>query len=220
MLYHAGQGAIKVSRGKMLEDKAMNASIRVSLSGMSMAQGVSIAAVLIALNTAEHPIPKFKKRSNNVDHLVININGKDLGSTQMLEDIEDTAVKNMEDSYSRMYTKFAAGIAVKAVASVAAGLAAKKMAEQSKQLGPFAGLIGAVAGAGTGAALASQIQPDLRCWHTLPANLQVSRLFLKPGKYDVDIKFINKAGAVDRTEKQVVEIKEGKKSFINYRTLY
>ncbi|MCU0821173.1 MAG: hypothetical protein MUC95_01710 [Spirochaetes bacterium] len=220
MIYHAGQGAIKVSRGKLLEDKAMNASIRMSLGGMSLAQGVSVAAVMISLNTAENPIPKFKKRSNKIDHLVININGKDMGITQMLENIEDTAVKNMEDSYGRMYTKFAAGIATKAVASIAAGLAAKKLAEQSKQLGGFAGLIGAVAGAGTGAALASQIQPDLRCWHTLPANLQVSRLFLKPGKYDIDIQFINRAGAVDRTEKQTIEIKEGKKTFRNYRTLY
>ena len=220
MLYQAGQGAIKVSRGKLLEDKSMNASIKVSLNGMPMKQGVSIAAVLFALKTAEHPIPKFKKRSDKIDHLVISINGKDIGKTELLENIEDTAVKNMEDSYSRMYTKFAAGIAAKAVASVAAGIVAKKAAEQVKQLGAFAGIIGAVAGAGTGAALASQIQPDLRCWHTLPANLQLGRVYLKPGKYDIEIKFINSAGDVDRTEKQAVEIKEGKKTLLNYRTLY
>ncbi len=220
MLYHAGQGAVKISRGKLLEDKAMNASIKMSLGSMSMAKGVSIAAVMVSLKTAENPIPKFKKRSNKVDHLVISINGRDAGRTEMLENIEDTAVKNMEDSYSRMYGTFAASIATKAAASIAAGIAAKKAAEQVKQLGAFSGLIGAVAGAGTGAALASQIQPDLRCWHTLPANLQVGRLFLKPGKYDIEIKFADKQGAVERTEKQAVEIKEGKKTFLNYRTLY
>ncbi len=147
MIFQAGQGAIKLSRGPLLSDKAMETGIRVSLNGIPLKAGVTIGGVLVALRIAENPIPKFQKRSNRVDHVVINVNGADVGRTILLEDIETTAVKNMEDDYNRLYMKVAAGIAVKAATAVAAGIAAKKIAEQSKKVGGYAGLIGTLVGA-------------------------------------------------------------------------
>ncbi len=219
MFYQAGQGAVKVSRGSILSDKTFKSSIIISTRA-SLAAGVTVAGVLLALKSVDNPIPKFKKRSNRINHLIINVNGKNMGRTYMLENIENTAIRNMEDDYNKMVGKVAAGIVVKVVASVVAGIAAKKLAEQSKKLGSVAGLIGTVVGAATGVALASQIKPDLRCWHTLPSNLQVGRIFLKPGKYNILIKFINRKGRVERTQKSEIEIKKGKKTFFNYRTLY
>ncbi|HMB20452.1 MAG TPA: hypothetical protein VKQ10_05235, partial [Spirochaetota bacterium] len=96
----------------------------------------------------------------------------------------------------------------------------KKLAEQSKQLGGFAGIIGTAVGVGTGAGLVSQIKPDLRCWHTLPANLQLGRVFLPEGEYNVTIKLIDYNGKVDRTDKKKIIVKKGEKTFMNYRTLY
>ncbi len=221
MIFQAGQGAVKVSRGSLLSDQAMAASIRVALVGMPLQAGVTTAAVVASLNSAEHPIPRFKRRSNKVDHLVINIEGRDIDRTYEMTDVETTAVKNLEDDYGRLYTKVAAGIAVKAVTAVAAGIAAKKLAENSKKMGGYAGLIGAVVGIGVGAGLVSQIKPDLRCWHTLPANLQVGRIFLPPGVYKVTIKFIGQAGnEVYPGIENSVEIKKGEKVFYNYRTLF
>ncbi len=220
MIYHAGLSAVKVSRGPLLADKAMEAGIRVALSGMPAKEGVTISAVLFALNKAENPIPRFQKRSNRIDHLVINVNGKDVGRTVKLEDIESTAVRTLDEKYNTIVAKTAAGIAVKVAASIAAGYAAKKAAEQVKQLGSFAGLIGTAVGAGTGAALISQIKPDLRCWHTLPANLQLSRIFLPPGQYDITIKFIDKSNRVERTTNHKINIVKGKKTIFNFRTLY
>jgi uncharacterized protein len=221
MIYQAGQGAIKMSRGSLLSDKAMHAGVTASLSGMSLAAGVTITAVLASLKLAENPIPKFMKRSNKVDHLVIRVKGRDIDRTYQLEDIENTAVKNLEDDYNRLYMKVAAGIAVKAATAVGAGIAAKKIAESSKKMGAFAGIIGTVVGAGVGAGLMSQIKPDLRCWHTLPANLQLGRIFLPPGKYDVEVRFMNEAGGqVIPGIKSSVEIKKGEKTFYNYRTLF
>lgn len=220
LLFHAGRGAVKVSRGRLLEDKSMKSGITVSLNSMPLKAGVTVAGVLIALKIAENPIPKFKKRSNKIKKLVINVNGKDVEETVLLENIEDTAVRNMEDQYKSMYIKVAGSIAAKAVASLAIGVGAKKLAEQSDTLGSVAGLIGVLAGAGTGTALASQIKPDLRCWHTLPANLQVGRVFLRPGKYDIEIKLVNQSGGIDKSTKSKIEIKKGEKTFFNYRTLY
>ncbi|MDY6934969.1 MAG: hypothetical protein SVZ03_12215 [Spirochaetota bacterium] len=220
MFFQAGRGAVKVSRGSLLKDRSMKNGITVSLNGMPLKAGVTIVGVLAALKIAKHPIPIFKKRSNKINHLVISVNEKDIGRTYELENIENTAIKNMEDDYQRMYMKVAAGIAVKAATSVAAGIAAKKLAEQSKKLSGFAGLIGALAGIGAGATLVSQIEPDLRCWHTLPSNLQLSRIFLPAGMYELTIKYIDHSGRVEKTKNTMIEIKKGKKSFLNYRTLY
>jgi len=156
LIFQAGRSAIKVSRGKLLEDKAMNGSINVTLNSGSLKAGVTIAAVMITLKTAENPIPKFEKRSNLADYARVLVNGKTYDTIE-LENIEETAVKNLEDDYGRLRAKVAASIVTKAVVSIAAGLAAKKLAEQSKKLGAFSGLIGMAAGVGTGAALFSQM---------------------------------------------------------------
>ena len=42
------------------------------LNSGSLAAGVTVAAVLVALNTAENPIPKFVKRSNKVDKIKVD----------------------------------------------------------------------------------------------------------------------------------------------------
>jgi hypothetical protein len=182
---------------------------------------VTLVGVLGALRIAENPIPKFKKRDNRIKFLRVNVNGRYAGQTYLLEDIENTAVKNLEDDYNRLYMKTAAGIAVKVVTSIAAGVAAKKLAERNKNLGAWSGLIGAATGALVGGTLISQIKPDLRCWHTLPANFQLGRIFLPPGKYNITIDFIDALGRVERSKESLsVEIKAGEKTFFNYRTLY
>ncbi len=214
-IFQAGRSAIKQSRGSLLKDPQMEPIIRITVNTGNLTAGVTVAAVLITLKNAENPIPKFVKRSNKVDSVRVSLAGESV-TTVKLEDVEKTAVQNLEDDYSRLYSKVAASIATKVIASLAAGIAAKKLAEQSKELGQFSGLIGTVVGAGTGAALFSQMKPDLRCWHTLPANFQLGRMSVRPGKYKVRFTL---EGNVDQVEKDV-EIKKGEKTLVNLRTLY
>jgi hypothetical protein len=221
LIYHSGQGAIKASRGRLLEDLKMKASITIYVDSMPAKQGITVAGVLIALNVAENPIPKFVKRSNRVAKIEITANDASLGTTYLLEDIENTTVKNFEEKYNALYGKVAAGIATKVVASLAAGIAAKQAAKaiggKAKSL---SGLIGAAVGAGVGVGLAANIKPDLRCWHTLPADLQVKRLFLKPGEYDLKLNFLDNNGTSIGSYDQKVTISTGKKTLLNYRTLF
>lgn len=217
-IFQAGRSAVKQSRGSLLKDPAMEPIIRITVNTGNLTAGVTVAAVLITLKNAENPIPRFVKRSNRVSRVRVSAGGESI-NTIKLEDIEDTAVKNLEDDYSRLYKRVAVSIATKAVASIAAGIAAKKIAEQSKQLGQFSGLIGTVVGAGTGAALFSQMKPDLRCWHTLPANFQLGRMTIRPGKYKARFTLSGAGGNIDEIEKEV-EIKKGQKTLVNLRTLY
>lgn len=216
-VFQSGKSAIKKSRGSLLKDKDMGPVIRVTLETSNLAVGVTVAAILVTLETAENPIPKFVKRSNSVDKVKIEAGGKSYNMVQ-LEDVEETAIQNLEDDYGRLYKRVAISIATKAAAAVAAGVAAKAIADQSKDLGPFSALIGTAVGAATGAVLFSQMKPDLRCWHTLPAGFYLSRISLKPGKHKITYVLAGRNGIVDTIEKEV-EIKKGEKKVVNIRTL-
>ena len=187
--------------------------IHVSLRAMPLKAGVTTAAILLMMKKAEVPIPKFVKRSNETKQIQLTIKGRKY-KTVMMESIERTAIKNLKDNYGKLKKKMVASILTKAAVSIIAGIAAKQAAKAAGA-GAFSGLIGMVVGGGTGAALFSSMGPDLRCWHTLPANLQIKRIFLRPGKYKVKLDFLG----TQRSKEVEVEIKKGEKTFLNERTL-
>ncbi|HPL17998.1 MAG TPA: hypothetical protein PL180_15000 [Spirochaetota bacterium] len=219
VIFQAGRSPIKVSRGKLLDDPGMNTAVTVALGAQKLAAGVTAASILSTVSLAENPIPKFKIRSNMVRNLRVTVLDRQL-ATEMLENIEYTAMKNMEDNYSRLQAKVAGSIIVKAVAAAAAGVAAaevtRKLSDNNKGL---SSLVGLLVGAGTGTALFATMRPDLRCWHTLPANLQLGRMRLAPGKYTARIQYIGYNGAVVNAKTVNFEIKSREKHFINIRTV-
>ncbi|PKL36220.1 MAG: hypothetical protein CVV44_18560 [Spirochaetae bacterium HGW-Spirochaetae-1] len=217
VIFQTGKTAIKHSRGGLMSDATMKQSIIVSMSTMSLAAGVTTGAIMVTLNKAENPIPVFKRRTDQINAIRVKINNQYF-STLDMEDIATTAIKNLEDDYGRLRTRVAASIVTKAAASIAAGLAARAIAEKAGG-GSMSSLIGVVAGAGTGAMLFSQMKPDLRCWHTLPARLQIGRTFLRPGTYKITLEFIGKNGAITGKKDLTVEIKKGEKTFISERAL-
>ena len=217
-IFQSGRGPIKISRGNLLKDSDMGPAIRIAVSTGNLGAGVTVAAIYATLRNAENPIPRFQKRTNKVDKVKVEAGGKTLNTT-LLENVEDTAVRNLEDDYGYLHKRVAAAIVTKVAASIAAGIVAKKVAEQFKKTRGAAGLIGTLAGAGTGAALFSQMKPDLRCWHTLPAGFQLGRMKMKPGPYKLKFMMMSGGGIVESVEKEV-EIKKGEKTLVNLRTLY
>ena len=217
VVYQAGKTAIKKSRGGLLDNPNFKARIYVSFNGISAKQGVTIGAIIIALKNAENPIPRFVKRSNLAKYVEIRVAGQ-LKRSVMLENIEQTAIQTLKDDYGRLKGKLAASIVTKAVVSIAAGLATKAIAKKMGA-GAFSGLLGTVVGAGTAAALFSAMKPDLRHWHTLPANLQLTRLSLRPGNHIMELRYIGRGGRMLLSQKFKVGIKKGEKSFFISRTL-
>ncbi len=222
VIFQSGQGAEKVSRGNLLNDPGMNATINASIASgaiaKSLAVGVSVAAIMGTLRTAENPIPKFVHRSNSVNYLNVRIKALSFRTLQ-LENISDTAVRNLEDDYGRLKAQLAASIVLKAATSIGAGLAAKEVARRiGGTVGQFSGLIGTVAGAGTGVALFASMKPDLRCWHTLPANLQLGRQRLYPGQYSAYVDYIGYDGRIQETKQVDFELKAKERYLINIRS--
>ena len=230
VVFEAGQCAVKRSRGKLLEGD-FGSEISATVAAATFGGGFTAASVIAALQMAENPIPKFVKRSNQITGLNIRANGQSLGRTIVMEDIETTAVRNLDDDYNRLHKRVAAGLATKIVTTVVAAIAAEIAAEAAARAlesqGGYAaifGSLGRIAAKGVGPAVAlatfSQIGPDLRCWHSLPATLQFNRFALAPGKYNLTLEFIDNAGRVARVERDRVTIVAGKRSFKSWRTLY
>ncbi len=218
LLHQRGRGAYKKSRGKLMNDEGMRVLIVVSLNGMTLAEGVTVAAVLAALSNVEHPIPDYALPQNKIDRIGVSVNGEAAGNSATLEDIGATARLSAAEKYTAQKNRVAAGIAVKAVTAFASGMAAKKIAENTS-LKEASGLIGYMAGVTVGSALVSQIKPDLRCWHTLPQSLQIRRLQLEPGEYTITLDLQDEKGNVVTTEKRTVLVKKSNLNLLNIRTL-
>jgi hypothetical protein len=219
LLFQSGQNAIKKSRGKLMQDADMRIAILVALNTQSLAAGVTVAGVMLTLQNIEHPIPAYEKRSNKITSAGLTINGR-RHNTFVIEDVETTTLLNHHENYSAMKTRLAVSIATKAAVSVAAGIAAKQLAENSKKYGGAASLIGMAASIGVGAALFSQLEPDLRCWHTLPAKLHIARVPVRPGTHKVDLN-IEASGGVSAYKKSVnVTVGKNERVIINERVLF
>ena len=141
--------------------------------------------------------------------------------TIKLEDVEKTAVKTLKDQYGKLKLKVAVSVVTKLAVAMAAGYAAKRVAKKmGGKLGAFSGFIGQAVGAGAGAAMFSAMKPDLRCWHTLPANLQLARIFLPANAYDLKFQFIGSGNQVVLEKDVKINIQKNKKTLFNYRTLF
>lgn len=222
VIFECGKSAIKESRGPLLNDPGMNSTVNASIGSgaiaQSLAAGVTAGAIMLTLQKAENPIPKFTYRPTMISHLNVRVKNINF-NTIALENISATAVQNLEDDYGRLRGQLVASIVVKAATSLAVGLGAKAAAKQiGGVLGQFSGLIGTVAGAGTGAALFASMRPDLRCWHTLPANLQLARQRLSPGQYTATLSFIGNNGGIVKTKDVTFEIKDKHRKVLSIRS--
>lgn len=60
-IFQNGRSAIKKSRGHILQDQHMGPAIRVTLQSTSLTTGLTVAAVIVALQNVENPIARFEK---------------------------------------------------------------------------------------------------------------------------------------------------------------
>jgi uncharacterized protein len=220
-IFQNGMSSIKVSRGRLLSDAAMEGAIRIAFqANPRSAEGVALSAVMAMLATVDNPVPKYRDRTKRIDSVVINVDGVDIGRTYALEDISSTAKSSMEEKYFMIRAKVAAGIVVKAIAAVAAAKVAESVAKANKNTRGVAGLIGALSGGLVGAGLVSQIKPDLRCWHSLPDNLQLSLAGISAGKHAVRVKFMSGETVLEEADLGEIEAVKDRKVFLNFRTVY
>ncbi|MES2801176.1 MAG: hypothetical protein V4654_01680 [Bdellovibrionota bacterium] len=126
-----------------------------------------------------------------------------VNKSRMVYDVDRMAMITLDKDYSSLVARRIGGIAAKAV-----------MSDQIRQKNEFLGSVAWIA-------MNLADRADLRQWSTLPSKIQMARVFLKPGKYDIKVLGLDSADlpTADVMPNQVIEIKSGKKVFVNFRSL-
>lgn len=226
IINQAGKAAVKESRGKILEDGVfgsyLKSSIASTLTSQTSSRAMTVGAILALVGAAENPVPIYKERDvESSGQSEIIINGVSVQKTKILNSYSETAMKNFNDNYETIVQKNIVSIATKIIIAAGAAMAAREIAAASSGKGDGAQLIAdiveMIVGSAVGAGISATIAPDLRCWRLLPSNFQVSRIFLEPGTYNVQLK---PAGTkvIPKNEFQNIVVEKGKITFINVRS--
>ena len=123
--------------------------------------------------------------------------------TRPVYDIDRMAMITLDKDYNSLVMRRIGGVAAKAV-----------MSDQIRQKNELLGTVAWIA-------MNIADRADLRQWSTLPSKIQMARIFLKPGKYNLQILGLDSSDfpTQDTLPAQVIEIQAGKKVFVNFRSL-
>lgn len=116
--------------------------------------------------------------------------------TELVEDINSIALKNLEDRRGRITLKMAARVALKQIAI-------KKIKDKdARELLNIANLF--------------IEQADIRSWRTLPGEIYLGRLFVPEGDYDVHVSL---CGDRERFV-ETIQVKPGETKFVLYESMF
>ena len=154
-------------------------------------------------------LPAYESRSNNVVDARITVNDMQ-ATTEMMEDIDAIAKKNLDAHMPAIIARSIARLVVKNVASKKARQAALNNSNDNNAM---VGMLGALAF--QVAAIATE-RADTRSWLTLPANIQMARLALPPGNYNVKVELIGMNKQVVATQDYPgIVIRKDHKTFLS-----
>ncbi|NBX68750.1 MAG: hypothetical protein EBR01_07300 [Proteobacteria bacterium] len=122
-------------------------------------------------------------------------------SPEILFDIEDTAIKELDEKMALITAKKIGGVVAKRAVAYGVGKATK-----SKDAELLSFLL-----------LRLTDQADLRSWVTLPSNLRLARLALPAGRHDLVLDMVAYGGPREVKRWEKVQVKPGKITFLNYR---
>jgi hypothetical protein len=149
-------------------------------------------------------VPKFYPRRNPVSHATIEVKAGAASApvayaaeTAVLENIEATAIQNLDEKYAALIAKKVAGIVAKELVADQLG----------RRVDPLVGLLAKVA-------LYASDQADVRSWNLLPRDLQIARIPVGPGAHVVKV---TPVGAGRSLPEKTVQVKAGKKVFVDFR---
>jgi len=149
-----------------------------------------------------HRIPKLYPVKVAGVQARLTVKGKDISKdTTTVLNINELAIETLDKQYAGLIAKRMAAIATKAVV-------AEQVRQRNEGLGQLAWIAMNVAD-----------QADLRQWLFLPASVQVAKVYLPAGKYQVSADALTNAKVpLANTRSYEVEVKANKISFINYRS--
>ena len=164
-------------------------------------------------------VPKFIPRRSRVSQAEAIVSS---GETRfdarfaLMEDITAIAVKDLDERLVRTTVKAVARAAWKFALAEGVRVGVQRAVGRQhggELVGTIAGILAHVAAVGTEEA-------DKRSWVTLPDRIQVGRMLVPPGTYDIELRWNGRAGeAVAKQPIRRITVKAGEKRFISTREM-
>ena len=201
LVFILNNGLAPIKREKIIAASGPSPTIAVHASNRKKAKTTATvkAVAPVLVNIA---LPYYESRPNNVRRAHVSVANANVASvdettpsvhTQLMEDIDAIAKASLD---ARMAAITARSIA-RAVSKVAIQNSVDR-AGQHSDIDPAAELIGSLFV--RVAAIATE-RADTRSWLTLPANVQLARMALKPGSYDIRVDML---GSNDRIVETII----------------
>ena len=170
------------------------------------ARSISISA--FANDYVKVVFPEYKNVPNKVVSFNVVVDGG-LQKAYKAQSLSDIARKCLKNDIAKIYAKTIARAAVKYATGKIASQAVKKTSGEGW---------GAVTQLAFNVYNAASENADTRGWQILPEDILMSRFFLPAGENDITINFTDAKGAVLKSEKVNIVVKEGKKNFVAVRS--
>ncbi len=151
--------------------------------------------------------PMLKPVSSVTQSAGLVVNGTVEPKSIIVYNTEQAAIKTLAADRPAL-------IARRVAARVAREVAAREIARKDKNNG---GLLGAIAFIG----MQATERADLRQWSFLPASIQISRVTLDPGQYDIVVQGYDGNGAPsgERSAPQKIQVTAGQTHFLIWRSV-
>jgi uncharacterized protein len=158
-------------------------------------------------------LPIYQKQRFLERSAELAVGGETLARTEVLEDIEATAIRTLEDRLGPIVARRLASLGVKTAAAVGVRQVVKKQTHDSG----LADLLGVL----TFELLKAVDKADTRSWLTLPASLQVARVRLPAGTHTVEVRFLDAGGnpTGHHAEFSGVPVRPGRITVLDVRSL-
>lgn len=149
-----------------------------------------------------HRFPELRTVYSQTQSARLIVDGSEFISSSIY-DVDRAAKKTLQDDYAYIIGKRIAGVVAK-----------KAVADEVRKKNELLGAL-------TELALNATDRADLRQWSTVPQSIQVVRVPVKPGKHTVKIQGLAYGGSAtdESMVEKTIEVKSGKKFFINWRSL-
>lgn len=141
---------------------------------------------------------------------LVGAEGSHSAQSELVQDLSALASKHFAEQYSGLVVKAVARAAIKYAAAegIARGARAAAGRDTAGQL--IALLVGSL----TKALAISSEEADKRVWRTLPDEIQIARLWVPPGSYELRIRSIGKSGSpIGRETVHSVTLQSGETKF-------
>lgn len=140
---------------------------------------------------------------NSVTGMRVSVEGDGNFQSKMVYNVEKAAIETLQNDYAALAAKRIGAYATKEI-----------VADQVRQKDELLGLV-------TWVALQASERADLRQWSTLPQTVQLVRIPLKVGAYNLHLQGIDGSGSVRGAAKDFakVPVKSQRATFLRWRTL-